>query len=363
MVENPDMMFMRRALELAREGLGRVAPNPSVGCIIVQGGDVIAETRTQDGGRPHAEDEALRIAGERAKGATVYVTLEPCFKEDAPSCSDRLIKAGVARVVIGCRDENPAIAGKGVAAMKKAGITVIEGIHEEECRDLNKGFFLTQTARRPLVTLKIAVSLDGKIATRTGHSQWITGAEARNRVHWLRARHDAILTGIGTVLADDPHMTTRLLGVDHTLRRVVLDTHGRMPPDARMLNDGAGTVTVFTENPQESLQNAVVVPSPLSPKGKISLPFALAHLAETGVTRLLVEAGQGVFTSFLTAGLWDHLYIMRAPVVIGTDGRDAFGKLGVKHLDAALRPVLQSREVLGDDLLEIYTPPKSASGT
>lgn len=354
---------MSRALELAREGLGRVAPNPSVGCVIVKDSEIIAEARTQDGGRPHAEAAALALAGDRAKGAIAYVTLEPCFKESDACCSDALIKSGMARVVIGCLDENPAIKGKGVAALKAARINVESGVLEQECRDLNKGFFLTKTQERPLVTLKIALSLDGKIATRTGHSQWITGEESRKRVHELRAQHDAILTGIGTVLADDPLLTARIAGREHAARRVVLDTNLRLPQSARLLNDNAAPVTVFTGNPHGNLKNADLVASPLAPTGGISLPFALSHLAGKGVTRLMVEAGQGVFTSFLTSGLWDHLYIMRAPVLIGSDGRDAFGPLGADRLEAALRPVLISRETQGPDVLEIYAPPVSAQKT
>lgn len=353
-----DIGFMRAALDVARTGLGRTAPNPSVGCVLVRSGQIIGQGRTSDKGK-HAEVAALEQAGEKAEGATAYVTLEPCFKDDAPSCSTHLIKSGIRRVVIGCLDENPLIYGRGLAALQAAGIEVVTGCLEEDCREMNKGFFLAKTQARPLVSLKIALSLDGKIATRTGHSQWITGEDSRRRVHELRATHDAILTGIGTVLADDPALTARLDGVDHVPRRVVLDTQLRMPPKAKMINDAAGPVTIFTAKPTQRLGLSMVVTSPLSATGQVNLPFALSHLAANGVTRLMVEAGQGVFTSFLTSGLWDHLYIMRAPVVIGTDGRDAFGSLGVDDLAAGLRPVLQSREVLGDDLLEIYTPPVS----
>lgn len=351
---------MARALELARAGLGRVAPNPSVGCVLVKDGEVIAEARTSDGGHPHAEAAALEKAGEKAKACVAYVTLEPCFKEAGVCCSNLLIKFGVSKVIVGCLDENPAIRGKGVAALERAGISVEVGCLEEECRELNKGFFLSKTNARPLVTLKIALSLDGKIATRTGHSQWITGEEARRRVHEMRSTHDAILTGIGTVLADDPQLTARIEGVNHTIRRCVLDTDGRMPVSARMLSDKAGPVTVFSGRNGGNLPDVEVVTTPVCLNGTLDLNFVLAHLAEKGVTRLMVEAGQGVFTSFLKSGLWDHLYIMRASVIVGADGVDAFGGLDTDTLDAALRPVLVSREALGPDLLEIYAPPVSA---
>lgn len=363
MDESQDIAFMRAALDVARTGLGRTAPNPSVGCVLVRDGQIVGRGRTADGGKCHAEIVALEQAGDMAVGASAYVTLEPCFKDNLPSCSVALIKSGIRRVVIGCLDENPLIYGRGLSALRAAGIEVVTGCLEEECRDMNKGFFLVKTQARPLVSLKIALSLDGKIATSTGHSQWITGEESRRRVQELRASHDAILTGIGTVLADDPKLTVRLDGVDHSPSRVVLDTHLRIPLGAKILTGSTAPVTVFTTKSVSVHGNAKVVTTPLSPCGQIPLPFVLSHLASSGVTRLMVEAGQGVFTSFLTSGFWDHLYIMRAPVVIGADGRDAFGVLGVDDLASGLRPVLQSREALGPDLLEIYTPPVPPTGT
>ncbi len=359
---HPDTHFMKAALALAETGLGRVAPNPSVGCVIVKDGEIIASARTQDGGRPHAETTALELAGAKAKGATVYVTLEPCFKSDGPSCALALIAAGVKKVVIGCTDENAAIKGKGVAALRVAGIEVVQNCLDEECRTLNKGFFFTKTRSRPLITLKTAISLDSKIATGTGHSQWITGPAARARGHLERARHDAILTGINTVLADDPLMTTRVDGVDHKSLRIILDANLKFPSTAHMLDTkDRGEIIVFTSEKARAVNQVLledkgvrIVTVPMFEEDKLSLPFVLEALANEGVTRLMVEAGQGVFTSFLKDRLWDYLLVFRAPFLIGTDGKDAFGELGIDTLDQARRLKLLTRETHDNDLLEIY---------
>lgn len=352
---------MSRALDLAREGLGRVAPNPSVGCVLVKDDLVIAEARTADGGRPHAESLALELAGPAAMGATAYVTLEPCVGDDH-SCSMKLVDAGIIRVVIGCRDENPQIAGKGIDALRRAGLVVKTGCLESECQDLNRGFFLAKTQNRPLVTLKTATSLDSKIATSSGDSRWITGDESRRFVHGLRATHDAILTGIGTVLADDPELTTRIDSFQHESVRIVLDSSLRMSPSARMLKIKISKdILVFAnENANAQKESALadagvtVIRAPQAGDGKIDPGFVLHTLAARGITRLMVEAGQGVLTSFLHSGLWDDLYIMRAPIILGADGRDAFGAMGISKLAAAIRPHLISREALGPDFVERY---------
>lgn len=356
---------MRLALDLAEEGLGRVSPNPSVGCIIVKDGEIIGRGRTQDGGRPHAERVALDQAGAKVEGATAYVSLEPCFHEDKVSCSSSLIEAKVAKVVIACRDLNPAISGKGIAALEKAGIEVVKTCLEEEALNLNKGFFFSKLKNRPLVTLKIATSLDSKIATSSGESQWITGDESRAEVHNMRSRHDAILTGINTVLADDPSLTTRVGGLHHASRRVILDTYLRVPVSAKMFQTkDQGDIYIVTAPGTDPVKRSVlekagakILEVPISPDGMLSLVVILKLLAEEGVTRLMVEAGQGVFTSFLKSGLWDYLHLFRAPVILGAGGKDAFGPLGIAGLDAALRPKLLSRHLTGDDLLEIYENP------
>ena len=344
---------MSRALTLAEQGLGRVAPNPSVGCVIVREDKIIAEARTADGGRPHAEALALISAGDHARSATAYISLEPC-----ESCAGKLVAAGIAKAVIGCRDQNPSINGKGIAALRAAGMEVEEGCLQTECADLNRGFFLTRVEGRPLITLKTATSLDSKIATASGESKWITGEDARAYSHVLRSRHDAILTGIGTVLADDPELTTRIDGVDHKSVRIVLDNGLRIPSSARMLNTkDCGEIIVFTNENSDAgkideLEKAGV--TIIRTPEKIEPAFVLETLAARGITRLMVEAGQGVLTSFLKSRLWDDLYIMRAPLLLGADGRDAFGPLGLDYLGQSPRLTLISREPCGTDLVEYY---------
>ncbi len=353
---------MKHALELAQEGLGRVAPNPSVGCVLVKNNTILAGARTSDGGRPHGEANALDIAGSKACGATAYVTLEPCWHPDCPSCSSKLIDAGVVRVVVGCLDENPLIHGKGIAALRSAGILVEIGCLEPECREINRGFFLSKTEGRPLITLKTAMSLDSKIATSSGQSRWITADESRCFVHGLRASHDAILTGIGTVLADDPELTTRIDGVTHKAVRVVLDSSLRMPVTAKMLKiKNERDLFVFTNENADTPKavqlkeaGAHVVSSPIGLNGKIELGFVLNTLAKNGITRLMVEGGQKILTSFVQSGLWDDLYILRAPMILGADGYDAFGAMEISALSCAVRPVFVSRHTLGPDLAELY---------
>ena len=363
MAEFTDIEIMAEALRLAETGLGRVAPNPSVGCIIVKNGEVIAAARTADGGRPHAEQIALEQADEEARGATVYVTLEPCCHHGRTlPCTDHLIAAQVKKVVIACIDEDKRVSGQGIKALKEAGIDVVTGVLEKEAQALNEGFFKRIRNYRPMVTLKMATSLDSKIATAAGESQWITGEEARASVHATRAQHDAILTGVNTVLADNPFLTTRIEGVEHPALRIILDTQLRFPLKSRMaetLSDG--DIWIFTSPNCDKDKKAAleeeglhVFEIDLSTNGKVSIPFVLEFLAEKGVTRLLVEAGQGVFTSFLKLKVWDYLHLYRAPILIGHGGLDAFGDLELQGLGNAPKLELLSREEIGRDSLEIY---------
>ena len=240
---------MRAALALARRGLGNAWPNPAVGCVLVKEGRVIGRGWTQPGGRPHAETEALRRAGDAARGATAYVTLEPCSHHGrTPPCCEALAEAGIARVVMAMRDPDPRVNGRGLAMLRGAGIAVEEGLLEAEARALNAGFFRRIQAGMPVVTLKLASTLDGRIATASGESRWITGEAARREVHALRARHDAILVGSGTVLADDPDLTCRIPGMERVpMLRVVADARLRTPPSARLVQSaGAAPVLVMT---------------------------------------------------------------------------------------------------------------------
>ncbi len=358
-----DEKYMQQALSLADAGLGRVAPNPSVGCIIVKGDEVVGQARTADGGRPHAETQALLQAGDKAKGATVYVTLEPCSHHGKTlPCTDSLIAAQVKRVVIACRDDDRRVAGQGIKALQEAGIEVVVGVLEKEARALNEGFFKRINNYRPLVTLKMATSIDSKITLSAGESQWITGEEARARVHLERSRHDAILTGIGTILADDPLLTTRMEGKDHKSTRVILDTNLRFPLNAKMnATTFEGPVWIYTSPNADKEKKAAlekrglrVIEMDLSANGRVSIPFVLEHLANEGITRLMVEAGPAVFTSFFKMKVWDNLLLFRAPIVIGSNGIDAFGDTELKSLAQAPRLKFIAKEQHGDDLLEIY---------
>src|SRR5438105_7402435 len=234
-----DLRSMRAALALARRGLGAVWPNPAVGCVIVDRGRIVGRGWTQPGGRPHGETEALGRAGEAARGATAYVSLEPCCHWGrTPPCTDALIAAGIRRVVVALEDSDPRVAGEGVRRLRAAGLHVDIGLCEAEAAEINVGFFCRLRNGRPLVTLKLASSLDGRIATRCGESQWITGPPARERAHALRAAHDAIMVGTGTVLADDPQLTCRLPGLAHRSPvRVIVDRHLRIPPTMRVITD------------------------------------------------------------------------------------------------------------------------------
>lgn len=331
-----DLHFMLHAVRLAARGLGHTAPNPCVGCVLVKDGIVIGTGRSADGGRPHAEPLALEQAGEKARGATAYVTMEPCSHHGkTPPCAEALINAGIARVVIACTDPDPRVNGSGITKLKEAGTEVITGVGEAQARRTLAGFFLRVQQNRPFITLKIATSLDGFMATVEGKSQWITGEEAREYGHMLRANHDAILTGIGTVLADDPALTCRIPGLEtHSPKPYVLDRSGRLPAGSKLAQAGA---TVLAEN---------------------SLPDVLAKLASDGVMRLLVEAGPTLSSAFLKAGLVDELYWFRAPIVMGA-GKSAFAGFPAGSVPSELvRWNCQDTRSLGKDRLEIYTPPK-----
>ena len=356
--------FMQAALSLARRNLGQTWPNPCVGAVIVKDGQIIAQGVTARGGRPHAETEALAQIGGDAKGATLYVTLEPCSHHGkTPPCADAVIASGITRVVVACRDPNPLVAGKGIALLKPTNIEVIEGVCENEAREINRGFFSVIEKKRPFISLKIATSLDGKVATASGESQWITGEAARAYGHGLRSRYDAIATGIGTVLADDPQLTCRLSGREHASPvRVVFDSDGRLPADSQLAKTSKEMpVWLLTSSsrrkPGSSLPDSVRV-FDMDPgfrrDDEIPIENAVKYLAEQGITRFLVEAGPRLSTAFLQSGLVDRMYWFRAPIVIGSDGLDVVNN-GFAATLAQLR-IWQRLEyiTLGNDTLEIY---------
>lgn len=355
---------MRMALRLGRRGLGHVAPNPAVGCVIVKDGHVVGRGWTQAGGRPHAEVVALAQAEENAVGATAYVTLEPCSHYGrTPPCCDSLIRAGVARVVSALQDPDERVNGHGIEKLREAGIEVTEGVCESDAIEANLGFIYSKTIDRPLVTLKMATSLDGKIATRTGSSQWITGTEARRYGHVLRAQNDAILIGTGTALTDDPSLTCRVRGLEQfSPIRVVADSRLRLPLTSALVKTAKDTpvwiVTVSGNNPDrvaafEDLGVKIIEIDPAE-TGFPDMKFALNALATGGITRLLVEGGSHLQASLVKEGLVDRLMWFRAAKLIGGDGIPALQSIGLK--DIASAPALEMIETrrLGDDLLESY---------
>lgn len=343
---------MDAALALARRGLGNVWPNPAVGCVLVKDGRVVGRGWTQPGGRPHAETEALARAGAGARGAIAYVTLEPCSHHGkTPPCADALIGAGVARVVVACRDPDRRVDGQGIEKLRAAGVEVVEGIGRETAEALNAGFFLRVRENRPFVTLKLAGSLDMRIATASGESKWITGEAARARAHLLRAEHDAVLAGSGTVLADDPSLDARGPGLGDPRRvRAVADGRLRTPLAATLVTTARAQPTwILTREASPGMAAAGVELVRLETMAPRAM---LEAMAARGITRVLIEGGAALAASFLRAGLVDRLAIFRAGIAIGGDGLPALAALDVAVLSAARRYRLESVERLGDDTLE-----------
>jgi diaminohydroxyphosphoribosylaminopyrimidine deaminase/5-amino-6-(5-phosphoribosylamino)uracil reductase len=355
---------MATALGLARRGLGNVWPNPAVGCMIVNGGRVVGRGWTQPGGRPHAETEALARAGALAKGSTVYVTLEPCSHSgQTPPCADALIAAGVARVVAAVEDPDPRVSGSGISKLRDAGIAVELGLCRDEAVELNAGFFMVMAEGRPLVTWKAATTLDGKIATHTGESQWITGEAARARAHYLRATHDAVAIGIGTALADDPELTCRLPGLEPASPiRIVVDGRLRTPLTSRIVSTAEIVPSWFitrTDAPEERrdmLLRAGVDVIPIEPGegDRPRLRPALAELAKRGITRLLVEGGSQLAAALLSESLVDRIAWFRAARVFGGDGLNASAAFGVEHIADAPTFLHRGSVACGIDTLELY---------
>jgi len=356
---------MRAALGLARRGLGSVWPNPAVGCVIVdEAGRVVGRGWTQPGGRPHAETEALAMAGAAACGATVYVTLEPCAHHGkTPPCAEALIAAGIRRAVVAVEDPDSRVGGKGLAMLRAAGIEVTAGVLADEAADLNAGFFLTIRADRPLVTLKLGTTLDGRIATHSGESRWITGESARAAAHALRAEHDAVMVGSGTALADDPDLTCRLPGMaERSPVRVVFDGRLRLPLTSRLVTSAneVPTWVITLEGGDQARREAFetagidLLDVPAGRDHQIDIQAALALLADSGITRVLVEGGSHLAAALLRAGVVDRLVWFRAPKLMGGDGLPAAVAFGVDHL--AQMPGFQRVEIrpLGDDLMETY---------
>jgi diaminohydroxyphosphoribosylaminopyrimidine deaminase / 5-amino-6-(5-phosphoribosylamino)uracil reductase len=360
-----DQAMMRRAIELAERGRYSTQPNPRVGCVITQGDRVVGEGWHRKSGEAHAEVHALDAAGAAARGATAYVTLEPhCHQSRTPPCTDALIRAGVRRVACGTLDPNPRVSGAGLKQLEAAGMHVETGLLNDDVRELNLGFEKRMTTGRPRVRVKIAASLDGRVALANGASRWITGEVARADVQRLRAESSAVLTGIETVLADDPQLNVRDPAIDLLGRqplRVVLDSNLRMPPAARMLK-AEGEVLVFTA--QERLDSAKkleaagakAVASPLEQDGRIALTHVLDELGRRQCNDVLVEAGPTLAGQFLQLGLADELIVYLAPVILGPDARPMAVIAGLNRLEDAARYTLKDMRRVGDDVKLVFRP-------
>ncbi len=356
---------MALALSLGQRGLGTVWPNPSVGCVLVKDGRVIGRGHTQPGGRPHGEVMALRQAGDQARGATAYVTLEPCAHTGkSPPCALALIEAGVARVVSALEDPDPRVAGKGHAMLRAAGIEVTTGILANQARDSHIGFLTRIIENRPAITLKLAASLDGRIATRTGDSRWITGAAARRFTHLLRASHDAIMIGSGTALADNPDLSVRNLGLaERSPVRVVLDSHLRTPRQSRLAQTAAKIPLILCHGPDADTApwhgSAATLLACKTENGRLSIPDVLRQLSAHGLTRIFCEGGGQLAASLLRQRVVDKLITFNAGVAIGGDGRAQLGTLEIDRLaDAPRFQLHESRQIGGDVLNTWISAPK-----
>lgn len=351
------MEHMRHAVALGRRALGRTSPNPAVGAVVVANGRIVGRGYHRRAGAAHGEIEALREAGSRAHGATLYVTLEPCNHHGrTPPCTAAILAAGIRRVVFGVRDPNPQVRGGGAAFLRRRGIAVDSGVCVEACTELHAGFLSVARRGRPLVTLKLAASLDGRLATRTGASRWITGAAARRYVHTLRAEHDAVMVGAGTVITDDPRLTARVRGGRDPLR-VVIDGRLRAPLRARVLTKRAatGTLLVTTMHTGRKLtllsRRGVTVWRMRGRGGMVSLRHVLVRLAGIGVTSVLLEGGATLAAAALRERVVDRFLLFFAPLLIGGDGRPLTAALAVAGLHQAPRVQITDVSRLGPDLL------------
>ncbi|MEX2426014.1 MAG: bifunctional diaminohydroxyphosphoribosylaminopyrimidine deaminase/5-amino-6-(5-phosphoribosylamino)uracil reductase RibD [Thermomicrobiaceae bacterium] len=360
-----DQYWMNLALDLSRKARGRVAPNPAVGAVIVRDGQAVGQGHTEPPGYRHAEVVALDEAGDRAAGATMYVTLEPCAHHGrTPPCLDAILKAGLDRVVIAVRDPNPLVNGRSIAALREHGVEVTLGTGVDEAIQINSGFFRRLLSGRPEVHVKYAMSLDGKIATHTMNARWITGQDARTQAHMIRDQSDAILVGIGTVLADDPLLTTRLPderagsnGPSHPLR-VIVDSQARTPVDAAMLQkDVPGTTLIVVAEIDSAgrvaaLQRtgAEVVALPLV-NGRVNLGALLDYLGRRGINTLMVEGGGQIIGSMVDAELIDRVTAFIAPVLLGGEGAPSpIAGSGFELADQGLRLIAPDLQQVGDDI-------------
>lgn len=358
-----DKRFMTRAIELAKQGQYSAKPNPCVGCVIVQNKQIVGEGWHEKAGEAHAEVHALKQAGELAENATAYVTLEPCSHHGrTPPCANALIEAGVVNVVVAMQDPNPLVSGEGVSTLREAGIDVYVGLFEEQAVALNKTFIHKMTTGKPYVMSKVAMSLDGKTAMASGESQWITGATAREDVHRLRAQSDVVLTGVGTILADNPKLTARdgLGGFPvRQPRIVVLDSQLKTPPDAVVLTNDVNT-TILTCSDNEQAKQALIEAGchvevvAADANGQVDLQAVQAWLNEPSINSVMIEAGALLNGACLQAGIVDELIVYMAPSALGDDARGAFSMPTVTQLSDQVQLTYSQMETLGDDIKLTY---------
>lgn len=359
--DDRDIHFMKMALREARKGWGRTSPNPCVGAVVVKNGHLLSKGYHRRAGTPHAEVNALQQADSRAAGATIYVTLEPCNHTGrTPPCTEKILAAGITRVVVGMNDPNPLVKGSGNDYLADRGLTVVSGVLDEDCRKLNRPFIKHVTTGLPWVIMKAGISLDGRIATGSGHSSWITCEDSRREVHRMRDRVDAILVGSATALADDPSLTARLPGrKGRDPLRVVLDSSLQLPPDAAMLQqDSAAETWVFCAPGVDPARRrslldagAVVKEVGKASSGGLDLPAVLQELGRAAITSLLVEGGGTVHASFLKQHLYDQARLFIAPMFIGADGVPVVGNLELDKVSDSSKFCLEATRRYGDDVM------------
>lgn len=350
--------FMKRALKIAREYKGYTHPNPAVGAVLVKNGKIIGEGAHKKAGDLHAERIAILNAKEDVEGSTLYVTLEPCCHYGkTPPCTDAIIDGKIKKVVVATLDPNPLVAGKGVEILRKQGIEVEVGLLEEEAKELNEDFFVYIQKNRPFVHIKFAETIDGKIATKTGSSKWITGEEARKFTHILRKEAGAVLVGVGTVLKDNPELTVRHIDVSKQPKRVLIDKFLETPVDFNIFNNKAETILITSEEAEKSKltqlekrENIKIYILPLE-NGKFKIEHILDLLKEEQIIHILVEGGKGLITSFIKEKMFDKISAFIAPKIIGEDGISVVGELGVENINEAIQLKTKKIQQLGNDIL------------
>lgn len=354
-----DQRWMRCALNLGRRQLGKTWPNPAVGCVLVKDGRVVSRAVTGTGGRPHAEANALLAAGDAARGCTAYVTLEPCAHiGETPACAELLVDAGISRVVTAIGDPDPRVSGQGIEILRTAGIAVTTGILDDVARETHQGFFSRIKLGRPFLTLKLAMSFDGRIADKNGDSKWITGPASRRRVHLMRARHDAVMVGRGTACADDPNLGTYGLGVDTSPVRIVIDSHLSTPTDSqlgRIAADMPVWICHLSQADSHSVNSwsscGATTIACKAQGGRVDLSDALQRLARKGLTRIVCEGGAALAATLISSDLVDEIVGFHAGVCLGDAGLSAIGPGGMKPLAIADRFRLISSATSGGDVM------------